>query len=52
MSFLKPEDLDETFKVENFLKHVNYIFIRVFGGDNEDASVGSFADSLDDLSRL
>ncbi|HEU19409.1 MAG TPA: adenylosuccinate lyase [Deltaproteobacteria bacterium] len=52
MLFLKPEDLDETFKVENFLKHVNYIFIRVFGGDNEDASVGSFAASLDDLSRL
>lgn len=52
MSFLAPEDLDETFRVENFLKHVNYIFIRVFGGENEDTSVGSFVDSLDDLSRL
>ena len=52
MSFLTPDDLEETFRVENFLKHVNYIFIRVFGGDNEDTSVGNFIDSLDDLSRL
>lgn len=52
MSFLTPDDLDEAFKVENFLKHVSYIFIRVFGGDDEDTTVGSFIDSLDDLSRL
>lgn len=52
MSFLNADDIDETFRVENFLKHVNYIFVRVFGGENENESVGSFINSLDDLSGL
>jgi adenylosuccinate lyase len=52
MSFLNADDIDETFRVENFLKHVNYIFVRVFGGENENESVGSFINSLDDLSSL
>lgn len=52
MSYVTPEDIESTFKVENFLKHVNYIFTRVFGGDNEEACMGSFIDSLSDLSKL
>jgi adenylosuccinate lyase len=26
-------ELDEAFRVENFLRHVDYIFNRVFGGE-------------------
>ncbi|MBT8489989.1 MAG: hypothetical protein KJN62_02960, partial [Deltaproteobacteria bacterium] len=52
MSYVTPEDIESTFKVENFLKHVNYIFTRVFGGENEEACVDGFIDSLGDLSKL
>lgn len=31
MSGLSAEDIENVFMVENFLKHVNYIFVRVFG---------------------
>ena len=31
MSYLSNEDIESAFRVENFLKHVNYIFARVFG---------------------
>jgi adenylosuccinate lyase len=52
MSYLNPEDIDHTFKVENFLGHVGYIFTRVFGGENENASMDNFADFLDGLPSL
>ena len=52
MSYLSPEDIEGTFRVENFLSHVNYIFTRVLGGENEEESMGSFINSLDDLSCL
>jgi len=52
MSYLSADDIEATFKVENFLRHVDHIFTRVFGGENEQACMGSFADSLDDLSEL
>jgi len=52
MSFLEPEDIDTAFDVKNFVKHLDYTFLRVFGGENEEASMGSFVDSLDDLSKL
>lgn len=31
MSYLSTEDIESVFSVKNFLKHVNYIFSRVFG---------------------
>ncbi len=31
MSYLSTEDIENVFGVKNFLKHVNYIFSRVFG---------------------
>jgi len=31
MSYLSAENIENVFRVENFLKHVNYIFVRVFG---------------------
>jgi adenylosuccinate lyase len=37
MSSLSREDIDGVFRLENFLGHVDFIFDRVFGGDNEDA---------------
>jgi len=52
MSYLNPEDIDHTFKVENFLVHVGYIFTRVFGGENENASMDSFVNFLDGLPSL
>jgi adenylosuccinate lyase len=30
-SYLKPEEADAIFKTENFLKHVGFIFSRIFG---------------------
>jgi len=30
MSYLTPDDVDDAFKIENFLTHQNYIFERVF----------------------
>ncbi|TFG92674.1 MAG: adenylosuccinate lyase [Syntrophobacterales bacterium] len=35
MSFLSSEDIDGVFRLENFLGQVDFIFDRVFGGDNE-----------------
>ncbi len=35
MSYLSMEDIDGVFRLENFLGQVDYIFDRVFGGDNE-----------------
>ena len=35
MSSLSKEDIDSVFRLENFLGHVDFIFDRVFGGDNE-----------------
>jgi len=32
MSRLNPDDLAAAFKVDNFLKQVDFIFGRVFGG--------------------
>jgi len=37
MSSLSREDIDGVFRLENFLGHVDFIFGRVFGGDNEGA---------------
>jgi len=31
MSYLSIEDIENVFRVDNFLKHVDYIFSRVFG---------------------
>ncbi len=31
LSYLKQEELDAVFQTENFLKHVNFIFGRIFG---------------------
>ena len=31
MSYLKKKDVDDVFRVENFLKNVDFIFKRVFG---------------------
>lgn len=31
MSYLSIEDIENAFRIENFLKHVDYIFSRVFG---------------------
>ena len=31
MSYLTRDDVEDAFKIENFLKHQNYIFERVFG---------------------
>ncbi len=31
MSYLSTGDIESIFRMENFLKHVNYIFVRVFG---------------------
>jgi len=31
MSRLKPQDIEKVFRVENFLKHGDFIFNRVFG---------------------
>jgi adenylosuccinate lyase len=31
MSYLTADDIDDAFKIENFLTHQNYIFERVFG---------------------
>jgi len=33
MSHLTADDVDDAFKIENFLTHQNYIFERVFGAD-------------------
>jgi len=52
MDRLTEADLEETFRVENFLKQVDYIFSRVFGGVNEADCLGSFVRSLDDMSQL
>lgn len=52
MERLTEADLDEVFRVENFLKNVNYIFSRVFGGVNEADCLGGFVRSLDDMSEL
>ncbi len=35
MSYLKEEDVEGIFRNSNFLKHVDYIFERVFGGSDE-----------------
>jgi len=35
MATVSKEDLDGVFKLENFLRHVDFIFNRIFGGDNE-----------------
>lgn len=37
MAVLSREDIDGVFRLENFLGHVDFIFDRVFGGDNEGA---------------
>jgi len=37
MSSLSRDDIDGVFRLENFLGHVDFIFDRVFGGDNEGA---------------
>ena len=52
MKRLTEGDLDETFRVENFLKRVDFIFSRVFGGIDEADCMGTFVRSLDDFSRL
>jgi hypothetical protein len=31
MSFLKTADLDAVFRVENFLRQIDFIYERVFG---------------------
>jgi len=31
MSYLKPEELTSLFRYENFVKHVDFIFTRIFG---------------------
>ena len=33
MSYLSIEDIENVFRVDNFLKHVDYIFSRVFGDE-------------------
>jgi len=33
MSYLTADDVDDAFKIENFLTHQDYIFERVFGED-------------------
>ncbi len=35
MTYLNVEDVEGIFKNSNFLKHVDYIFTRVFGGSDE-----------------
>ena len=35
MSYLNEEDVEDIFRNSNFLKHVDYIFERVFGGSDE-----------------
>jgi len=37
MSCLSGKDIDDVFRLENFLGHVDFIFDRVFGGKNEEA---------------
>jgi len=37
MSYLSKEDIDGVFKLQNFLGHIDFIFERVFGGDDEKA---------------
>lgn len=37
MASLSREDIDGVFRLENFLGHVDFIFDRVFGGENEGA---------------
>ncbi len=37
MAVVSKEDLDTVFRLENFLRHVDFIFDRIFGGDNEGA---------------
>ena len=36
MLYLSGEDIDNVFRLENFLGHINFIFGRVFGGEDED----------------
>jgi len=33
MSYLEPQELESLFKSENFIKHVDYIFDRIFGDE-------------------
>lgn len=35
MAAVSKEDIDGVFRLENFLRHVDFIFNRIFGGDNE-----------------
>ncbi|HOO90617.1 MAG TPA: adenylosuccinate lyase, partial [Syntrophales bacterium] len=35
MSYLNSEDIEKVFRLENFLGQVNFIFDRVFGGEDE-----------------
>jgi len=37
MSCLSGEDIENVFRLENFLGHVDFIFDRVFGGEDESA---------------
>ena len=37
MATLSREDIENVFRLENFLGHVDFIFNRVFGGDHEGA---------------
>ena len=37
MSYLNREDIENVFRLENFLGHIDFIFDRVFGGEDEDA---------------
>jgi len=35
MSYLSGEEIDNVFRLENFLGHIDFIFDRVFGGEDE-----------------
>jgi len=37
MSYLSFDDIENVFRLENFLGQIDFIFDRVFGGKNEDA---------------
>jgi len=37
MSCLSGEDIENVFRLENFLGHIDFIFDRVFGGEDENA---------------
>jgi len=37
MAYLSEKDIDNVFRLENFLGNVNFIFDRVFGGEDENA---------------